>query len=210
MEVAADRCYQTCGKLFFVAGATAPRGQGWIIMKISFQPTYLQWHCSSWGSWEFCIAACPSLVQETQVRADGSLIFLSGVPFKLQTSLRYSLFLGKNFDLPETDQQEGVAHACYVPAPVARENFRPREPVQMQQHGLAWFSRSATRHWFDRSRWAISHLMQRGYSFQETAGCWRFCFRFLLQSNLLPNHFWWIVWIVSTFLLVGEMWQLRF
>ena len=105
----------------------------------------------------------------------------------LQTSLRYSLFLGKNFDLPETDQQEGVAHACYVPAPVARENFRPREPVQMQQHGLAWFSRSATRHWFDRSRWAISHLMQRGYSFQETAGCWRVCFRFLLQSNLLPN-----------------------
>ena len=53
------------------------------------------------------------------------------------TSLLPPFVFGEYFDLPETDQQEGMAKACYVRTPVARENFRPREPVQMQQHGLA-------------------------------------------------------------------------
>ena len=69
------------------------------------------------------------------MQADGNLIFLSGVPFKLPLVKTTKGDVTHNPNIPAA--QQGMANASYVPTPVERENFRPREPVHMQQHALS-------------------------------------------------------------------------
>ena len=120
------------------------------------------------------------------------MMFLGGVPFKLPLVKTAKGDITHNPNIPAA--QQGMANASYVPTPVARENFRPREPVHMQQHALSIGNSVHTEAQIDIGLTAADvqfHTLckehQRTIDFRRLLAAGDVSAHFVLQNNLLPH-----------------------